>query len=372
MLRAFRMIGKGKEHRRIAATPARSPVPGFTLIELLVVVAIIGLLLSVLLPSLSRAREQAKAAKCAANLNAVGKAMHLYLAENRSTFPLSYAYPYNNSGDVDLKKQPPNREFGYVHWSWFLFDRGKVDDGSFSCPSVPNKGHPRTYPGSDRDHWELEQVDFAGNPPPNGLGDPRVEDRQASRMAYTANAAIVPRNKGKELGNIDVGLPRSNRFVRESEIELSGRTILATEFNRNWTVISVGGSGGWVSRSHRPVSPLYHEEGEYLETRGQVYPFPSFRYFKNPNDKNYGIEPLSVVEDAGLGRADEAGYNPMNFIGRHHPGGDRLGGTANFLFVDGHVTRTTVLKTVQDRMWGKKYYGVTGRDTEVAFYEKLP
>src|SRR5262249_25644956 len=70
----------------------------FTLIELLVVVAIIALLISILLPALSNAREQAKATKCAANLSAVGKAVHTYLAENRSMFPLSYYYASDANG----------------------------------------------------------------------------------------------------------------------------------------------------------------------------------------------------------------------------------------------------------------------------------
>jgi prepilin-type N-terminal cleavage/methylation domain-containing protein len=60
---------------------------GFTLIELLVVIAIIALLVSILLPSLSRARELAKRAVCMANLNGIGKAMGLYKAGNNDSYP---------------------------------------------------------------------------------------------------------------------------------------------------------------------------------------------------------------------------------------------------------------------------------------------
>lgn len=54
----------------------------FTLIELLVVVAIIAVLVAILLPSLSQAREQAKAVQCAANMRQIGVAENLYSDDN--------------------------------------------------------------------------------------------------------------------------------------------------------------------------------------------------------------------------------------------------------------------------------------------------
>ncbi|MBM4104194.1 MAG: type II secretion system protein [Planctomycetes bacterium] len=63
---------------------------GFTLIELLVVIAIIALLLSILVPSLNRAKEAAKNLICKSNLKSLGTASLAYLGDNNGEFHGSF------------------------------------------------------------------------------------------------------------------------------------------------------------------------------------------------------------------------------------------------------------------------------------------
>jgi prepilin-type N-terminal cleavage/methylation domain-containing protein/prepilin-type processing-associated H-X9-DG protein len=109
---------------------------GFTLVELLVVISIIALLLAVLMPALSKAREMGKAIVCKSRLNQIGLATMLYVEDNSGYYPCGKMWNWTAPGNI----LPPQRLAKYIslqkekkNWVW-------------TCPSDKNPWHPTVFP----------------------------------------------------------------------------------------------------------------------------------------------------------------------------------------------------------------------------------
>ena len=118
----------------------------FTLIELLVVIAIIALLMGILLPSLRRARDQAKGITCRNNLKQIGLAFTLYTGDNEGKFP--------RNGGVWIVKFLP-----------YIGGRGDQDKdyrqmGVYNCPSYPNPEQTLDYVINS---WKDGKTEYIGS-----------------------------------------------------------------------------------------------------------------------------------------------------------------------------------------------------------------
>lgn len=116
----------------------RQAARGFTLVELLVVIAVIAILVAILLPALLRVRENARAARCQANLKQLGSAFSMYAQDYDGFLPS----PGGLTGDRNYWHQDGGGGLEpYIHSTGL--------QSVWVCPSFPLRWAspylPRTY-----------------------------------------------------------------------------------------------------------------------------------------------------------------------------------------------------------------------------------
>ncbi len=265
----------------------------FTLVELLVVIGIIALLISILLPALSKARESANDLKCKAQIRSIIQLMQLHANDHKGFMPLvgqieakngTYATD-SNSIDPLMKKYDSGVNYAlgmpgslakYIGTTLDTTSATKVQAGLNSglfkkmmvCPSDKEGGTKGYTIG-----------------PPESL---------TSLLSYAFNeAALGWSNKGGNDGSV-VGRQRANtaKFVHSSEL------MLVTDANSR-------GTPGWL---------LYYDAGVNI-TLADIY--------------NHGF-PGKAGFPAGDGSGPSCGDGVLYDVTRHR-------GRINIGCADGHV-----------------------------------
>jgi len=350
---------------------------GFTLVELLVVIGIIAVLVGILLPALSKAREAANQTKCMSNLRTIGQGLAQYLDDYNEFYPASYSYVGQTiQNGIESPAYATN---GYIHWSSFIYGRkdlgvnypqtyfSTVGWEAFQCPSINNGGLPADEPSQN--NIEPDQ-----NYDPAKGANPLLPDMQAPRQAYTANEAIMGRNK-YVLGY--QGCDRTYQFVRATMIRHSADTILVTEFNQDWHVVNdVSDADGStiVCKSHRAVNAY-----EIITDIGGAGAYKLDTVAPNGSQAQYirvnasMLTPYPHLNNPALGKT----VSSLDWVGRNHgsfklgnvrlPGGQVVSGwdmrTTNFLYCDGHVENKNIVDTLTPWQWGDYMYSlVPGQD----------
>jgi prepilin-type processing-associated H-X9-DG protein len=177
-------------------------------VEILVVIGIIAILIGLLLPTLAKAREQAKTTQCLSNLHQLGEAAYAYAAENHGSLP-----PALNSvlQCWDFDDSDPNNIVPGILWN------GRNSAAVQQCPSYEGKAFGTNDPYSGY-NYNTSYIG-CGHGELNPLGKPHTIPaklgglRRASQIAMFGDA----QSSGRAING-------ANKFMR-APILMSGTDI---------------------------------------------------------------------------------------------------------------------------------------------------
>lgn len=235
----------------------------FTLVELLVVIGIIAILISILLPTLGRARESAKRTACLSNVRELGNAFRLYASQNKDVMPIgcvggstnlatvekqfSYVVNWNNSGGTKVV------QMGCIALAGFA-----KSPKTYYCPS--EESDPIFMYDTPTNAWPFDKNPIDPHLTTPGLGHTRFGYNTRPMAVWDVSAAIpVPYLfKCKDYASGTYGFPRQAKMKNKAVVAdtVIGRQSVLTRHKTGVNVLYANGSAQWVNLKALDNAPM--------------------------------------------------------------------------------------------------------------------
>jgi prepilin-type N-terminal cleavage/methylation domain-containing protein len=203
----------------------------FTLVELLIVIGIIALLVSMLLPMLTRSNEMARRVTCLSNLRQVNACFHFYAQGNRDQVPIGHRTPSKQYNSMVYSTTGGSRWvlFGLLYSSGYM-DSPKI----LFCPSENN---PKFMFNTSANPWPMT----------NALPTTNIQAGYCARPEHE-----IPDDLDKPADYLQpFALPHLNDFGDEAIFAdlTAAQTRVVTRHGSGINVLYANGSARWIPLS---------------------------------------------------------------------------------------------------------------------------